>query len=528
MLPVRTLKYVIPLEKDVSNIKIIRIEETDIKGNYMIMPAQPPMPMQTQFTSSPFIKDSLFYRTNAFYPQEPFGEIETGFMVGTKVCSFKFFPVRYNPKTQKIKLITRIEFEFEYKTDNKDFCFPFRLSELSQRTLQKNIKSMLNNPDDFNARSALPGLKGRSGGSSATGIDYVIITHDSLSAGFQEIADWKTKKGLPSKVVTTDWIYGNFSGVDGAEKVHAFIKYAFQNWGSIWFLLGGDTEIVPVRSVWIGPYNSWLKEYRPKGVFMPTDTYYACLDGNWNADGDATFGEGSYDRKNDGSLKFVNNNANIDGVDRERDVFVGRIPVKTNRELNNYKMKYFNYAKNPTNAVTNAFLFYRNIAYSYEMEYVKNTFPSHISVDRAYEDAGGTKLNVLNALNGTTKKYHILCGYGHGAVHNFDACDDVISRDEISNLQNSDNTGIILYNNHCETLTWDKDCVGKRFTLGVNGGIVYIGNTHFGWTGDLGIYNKPFIDTLYNHQNYSISESFFNATKGNCANRVNAFNFSTI
>lgn len=523
MLPVQALKYVIPLDKDVVGIKIIQTEETDIVGNYLIMPVQPLMPVQKQTSSLPIIKDSLFYQTNAFYPQEPFFDVETGFMTGTRICSFNFSPVKYNPLTQKIKLITKIVFELEYKTDNKDFCFSSVLSESSRKMMRENIMSMVNNPADFASRSALSEIntnpKAMRGGSEISGIDYVIITADSLSSGFQEIADWKQKKGLRSKVVTTEWIYENFSGIDGAEKVRTFIKYAFQNWGSLWFLIGGDPVIVPVRKAWIGQFRTDIPALPLSGVFIPTDMYYACLEGNWNADGDATFGEGSYNRNNDGSPPInIGTNANIDDVDRYYDVFVGRIPIKTIQELNNYKIKYFNYVKNPTNSVTNAFLFSRNSdkVFSSQMDYVKNSFPSNISVDRCYECIGaytsfcGTKSDVLGALNGTNKKYHIVCGYGHGAVSNFNTCPESITKDEISMLQNNDNTGMILYNNHCETLTWDMDCVGKRFMIGANGGIAYIGNTHLGWTGDPYRYNRPFISNLYNNKD-NIGKSFFGA-----------------
>ena len=95
MLPVQVLKYIIPLDKDVSDIKIIRIEETDIKGNYVIMPVQPPViPIQTYALSFPFVKDTLFYRTNTIYPQKPFFDIESGFMAGTRICTFNFSPIR--------------------------------------------------------------------------------------------------------------------------------------------------------------------------------------------------------------------------------------------------------------------------------------------------------------------------------------------------------------------------------------------------------------------------------------------------
>jgi len=49
--------------------------------------------------------------------------------------------------------------------------------------------------------------------------------------------------------------------------------------------------------------------------------YYACLDGNWNADGDSLWGEAFYSVFDPG-----------DDADLYAEVFVGRIPVSTLEE----------------------------------------------------------------------------------------------------------------------------------------------------------------------------------------------------
>lgn len=64
-----------------------------------------------------------------------------------------------------------------------------------------------------------------------------------------------------------------------------------------------SSEIVLVRCAWISHFNNAeLVINVPIGEFIPTDMYYACLDGNWNADGDMTFGEANWNRNNDGSF----------------------------------------------------------------------------------------------------------------------------------------------------------------------------------------------------------------------------------
>ena len=106
----------------------------------------------------------------------------------------------------------------------------------------------------------------------------------ALAAEFQTLADWKTTKGVPTVIRTTEWIEANYrNGSDQQETIREFIKDAYAKWGITYALLGGDTDQVPARLCWSGYYDG--------GRNLPVDMYYACLDGNWNADGDDRFGE---------------------------------------------------------------------------------------------------------------------------------------------------------------------------------------------------------------------------------------------
>jgi hypothetical protein len=98
--------------------------------------------------------------------------------------------------------------------------------------------------------------------------DYLIITDNKrwdaeriepredigdMVASFQKLIDWKRQKGLKARIVTISDIvegrYGNFrsGAVDLQEVIRNFMKFAHSNWGVSWCLLGGDTEVVPVR-----------------------------------------------------------------------------------------------------------------------------------------------------------------------------------------------------------------------------------------------------------------------------------------
>ena len=117
-------------------------------------------------------------------------------------------------------------------------------------------------------------------------VRHLILTTEALRTEFQRLADHRTNTGLPSVVVTLEEVVANArQGVDLAETIREYIRDAYSLWGVDYLLIGADTELFPTRYV--------HSTFYPAGGFtdIPTDHYYACLDGDWNADGDGVFGE---------------------------------------------------------------------------------------------------------------------------------------------------------------------------------------------------------------------------------------------
>jgi hypothetical protein len=87
-----------------------------------------------------------------------------------------------------------------------------------------------------------------------------------MVAEFERLAAWKRAKGLSARVVTiTDIVNGRYgSGFTGPcrrdlQKVlREFTKWAYSEWGTAWLLLGGDIDILPVRTVvgFVGGFSS--------------------------------------------------------------------------------------------------------------------------------------------------------------------------------------------------------------------------------------------------------------------------------
>jgi len=156
--------------------------------------------------------------------------------------------------------------------------------------------------------------------------EYVIVTSSALEDSFQPLASQKISRGISATIVTTEYIYANYSGTetgDGADRIRNFIADAYANWGTQWVLLGGDSEVIPYRGVYASVGST--VEYS-----LPTDMYYACLEGTWNGDGDGLWGE-----SNDGT--------GGGDVDLTAEVYVGRAPTSNVTEAANFVSKTIQY-----------------------------------------------------------------------------------------------------------------------------------------------------------------------------------------
>ncbi len=188
-----------------------------------------------------------------------------------------------------------------------------------------HLARTLDNPSALDTYEAPAEDEQPAGGTLPPGgpFDYVIITSSALRAAFQTLADHKTARGVAATVVTTDTIYAGFTGTetgDNPDKIRDFIRQARNTWNTRYILIGGDVDQVPFR----GGYGYVSAEYVDNAI--PTDMYYACLDGPWNNDGDSIWGE-----SNDG-------NKGKD-IDLYPDVFVGRAPASSATEAAHFVAK---------------------------------------------------------------------------------------------------------------------------------------------------------------------------------------------
>ncbi|MHC4984993.1 MAG: C25 family cysteine peptidase, partial [Planctomycetota bacterium] len=158
--------------------------------------------------------------------------------------------------------------------------------------------------------------------------EYVVITDQTMAGATTDytLADFvahKQSMGYSTIMVTVEDIVATYGGIDTPEQIRNFITDAYNNWETDDVLLGGDTNVVEPRIIYVNqPY--WDPD--DSAAFFASDLYYQCLDGSFNFDGDEKWGEPT-----DG----------IGGreVDFLHEVFIGRASANTPEEMANWVYK---------------------------------------------------------------------------------------------------------------------------------------------------------------------------------------------
>jgi len=344
---------------------------------------------------------------------------------------------------------------------------------------------------------------------SGSAVSYLIITSSALAGAFQPLADYRTSQGLPAVVKTIDWIEANYRhGVDVQETIRMFIRDAYERWGVEYVLLGGDTDVVPARYA--------LSNFYPPGgtTLIPADLYFACLDGNWNLDGDADFGEPNVNESNPG-----------DDCDMASDVSFGRAPVSTVADVNTFVTKILNYENTAAGSgyaarfLTAAEVLFTNSegditldGATYAQALVDDVVEpcSDMSAVRMFEawdrlDGLGqpmypgavreTRVAALDSL--ATGHFSIFNQIGHGFFFNMDMGDANITLTDASTLDNGIAKPFLMYALNCASAAFDYGCLMEKFVQNPGGGsFASIGATRAAFPATANDFQKAFFEAM--------------------------------
>ncbi len=465
-LPVKFFHVALPPGSKVEQVVVTKVESQTLPHDYLLFPVQPPQILSLMNQPIAFIQPKpKAYSLMGEYPGRLVEYSESGFLGGYELAGLCIYPVQYIPAQKKIKFYTHIEFKILYRSHGEN-PLPVKMRSETVRAVYENmIQKATLNPKP--AALSLKGDKFSSPLLSLEDYEYVIITDTALVTTFQPLADWKTKKGVPAKIITTGWIYAHYSGYDNAEKVRNFIRDAYQNWGTVWVLLGGDTNIVPERIAWAMDCEAgWL----PDENYIRCDLYFSDLDGTWDANGNHIYGEVE------------------DSVDMYPDVFVGRASCSTVSNAQALVNKLLTYEKGSPTDYQTKMLFCAEILWSnpytnsgLAKDLIDETYvPSQFDpITKLYEALGNeNKATVIAAMN---EGQNIINHDGHANYYIMAMGTDYLYNSDIDGLHNHPRNSILL-SIGCWPAAFDYDCIAEHFINNPNGGgVAFIGNSRYGW-----------------------------------------------
>jgi len=458
--PCRAVNVAMPAGFQNAFVRVIDASIVELEGRYDLMPCARPRRISNPAQGNPFIKDESVYGSNVRYPG-PIVEIMGRWdLAGQEFVTLRFLPIQYNPVTGKLHLANSVTYAIDYSIDPGHVQRTCNLSPISRTKTVAKLERMAVNPEAVavplwsgNASRALP----------AGNFEHVVITTTAYEHEFDTLVDHYTLTGLPSTVVTTDWIYANYSGSSNPEKIRAFVIDANETWGTIYVLIGGDSSKVPYHTIYL------------KGDNIPNDTFYSDYD-----------------------------------ADSKCEVYVGRAAVDSTTEISTFLTKTMAYMLSPPSGFGDeAFMmgFDLDSVTPTEdlMKYIiSHWMPAWVDLDREYDsESGDHESDVKGYINS-----------GQNLINHSDHCNwnivgvgstrhgDHLSISECQAFSNGDRRGIM-----CSLGCWPgaydySDCWGEEFFKDSNGGGVgFVGNSRYGWywPGSSGGYS-----CLYNRKYYKV------------------------
>ena len=447
VLPVKTLRIAIPKGTKAIRVKAQSLSSTEILGDFYVMPGQPPVPIGQTSAELSVKPDDVIYNSSAAYPGDLVTLDHQGNVAGQQIVWVTVYPLQYVPTKRQLILHNRIELivycERDIVSENEFQERYYRFTENQRKIYEDMIKRMVVNPERVQLN---PLMRGPSLLVPQGDFDHVIITSSALASYFQPLVYWHKKKGIRDTVVTTEWIYTNYTGPGDTLKIRQFVIDANTNWGTMYFLMGGEHEIVPFV------YRTYAA-----GENTPSDQYYSDFDDDWI-----------------------------------HEIFVGRATADNETQINTFINKVLKYEKEPplTGYPLEVLLIGMDLDANTHGELLKeliaaNYIPGNINIHEVYDSHGGNhRDSVLYYLNaGQNLVNH--CDHSNITVMGTGDFNHgwAIGNSDVDNLTN-DNQTSILVSVGCLVNAMDyNDCIAEHFVIynDNQAGVAFTGNTKDGF-----------------------------------------------
>lgn len=496
-LPYIAVSIVLPPGEAATSIRFVGENLITIEGNYKLYPYQPSRPLSDQ-NHYEFRLNNEVYSTSNNYPEVQTGGLSTSFLNGHSIAMSTFTPVVYVPADGKISYYSNVKVIIETAPDPKAEKALDNL--VVSNNIVNKISRLVANPNDIGDYSA----RNRTDDS----FDLLIVTTDLFSEGFEGLRSLYLDRGITSEVVTIEYITNFVAGQDLQEKIRNLIIEKYQDNQIEYVILGGDVELVPHRGFYC--YVESGTGYTSDNI--PADLYYSALDGTWNDDGDANWGEPDED-------------------DLLPEVAIARMPFNTESELNIMIHKSTYYQNSPVLGELNKSLFAGENLYTGPDTWGRDYLDLLIGErsDNGYTTIGIPETNPMDSLyefhapwSGSNLMYQINQGkqfvhhVGHASpnyVAHLYSTD--ITNSNFSGANGIDHNFTLLQTHGCDCGSFDNsDCILEEMVKINNFAVSVIGNSRYGWfnegqsEGPAAHLHREMVDALYHEKINHLGKAF--------------------
>jgi hypothetical protein len=417
-------------------------------------------------------------------------------MAGREIASLKILPLQYVPSEKKVIFNHEINLAVELEDADTGPEIPTETRNV-RRLRNRIVESLIENPEDlhwdFPVAAAPLDL------SLAT--EYLIICYINHVDEYENIANWKTRKGIPAGIITWQEILDGYPGRDDPEKFKNCIKDYYLNRSTAWVLLTGSAR----RAT---PYirGCYCKVGDTVDRGIPCDLYFADMDGAWDLDNDGRWGEID------------------DDTDLYPDVYVGRLTANSGVECTTVVKKvltYEGYYPVPTDYQRDMLFMAEYLDLVTDAAITKNMIddesvpPRFDPITKLYQSSGN--LNYTNAMSALNSGMNLVNHDGHGNIGLISIGPNTLSTGDMKSLTNGPRFSI-LYTQACSPAAFDNPYSFVRGFLDQSrdGGGFFVGNSRYGWywpehpgygTGD--VFDREFFKSIFvrGHINLGIAHA---------------------
>ncbi len=456
-LPWQSVSLMLPEGQEAVSIQVELMDFVEMEGSYNLYPAQKPRPISSEEVI-PFAKNEALYHSSESYPSSNHGSIQTQYLNGVAFAFSGFTPVQYVPATGQVLYAQTVKVTIgttESREDHSRKLWMTPENEASILRLAQNPLMLFT----YNKR-----------GREIGGYDMLVITKQEWIPRFDEYIALYNGKGIRTRIVALEDIYDTMEGRDSQEQIRNYIIQEYENNGIQMVSLGGDVSIVPYRNLYC-----WAQEGEEDQ--LPSDMYYACLDGTLNDDNDDRWGE-------------------VDEDDLLPELGIGRLPFNNEAQFETIMHKTFSYLQNPVlGEFTSPILGAEHLGDGYygsddmerligennDFDYTTIGYPLDYNFKRYYatphKDFRGGEFRDLICTGGQYVHHvghanddYVAGWYGSSMGNNFFAGNDGINHNYM-----------IFHSHGCICGNFPVSCVLEKMVTIETGFVVTTGNSRYGW-----------------------------------------------